>query len=234
MYAILYFQVLFLSAVGWATFQKQQVRSLYMNKLSLTWKHTTVYLCSYCDLCLSMKIRVGDTYFCVYVDLFVGAIYVYVCGCVHSSYVYSRNNLLCHGWNSLIWQKHVFVKIFVVQISIWFAKWNDIKFTTCLNYKKILHDIPNVNCRVQNHTHDDVKGHTNNSDGRGVWRYQRGNQNPYIEEEHKTQWSKVKVQMDKQLSTKYVHKDRVRGSSSCSTSGTRRVNLVTNLVISLE
>jgi hypothetical protein len=25
-----------------------------------------------------MKIRVGDTYFCVYVDLFVGAIYVYV------------------------------------------------------------------------------------------------------------------------------------------------------------
>ena len=25
-----------------------------------------------------MKIRVGDNYFCVYVDLFVGAIYVYV------------------------------------------------------------------------------------------------------------------------------------------------------------
>lgn len=49
-----------------------------MNKLSLTLKHTTVYLCNYCDLCLSMKSRVGDTYFCVYVDLFVGAIYVYV------------------------------------------------------------------------------------------------------------------------------------------------------------
>ena len=25
---------------------------------------------------------------------------------------------------------------------------------------------------------------------RRVWRYQRGNQNPYIEEEHTTQWSK--------------------------------------------
>ena len=29
-------------------------------------------------------------------------------------------------------------------------------------------------------------------------RYQRGNQNPYIEEEQKTQWPKEKVQKDKQ------------------------------------
>ena len=75
-----------------------------------------------------------------------------------------------------------------------------------------------------------------------------GNQNPYIEEEQITKWPKEKVQKNKQRSTKHTHKtkDRVtrtpqntggelrctrRVSSSCSTSGTRRVNLVTNLVI---
>jgi hypothetical protein len=86
---------------------------------------------------------------------------------------------------------------------------------------------------------------------RRVWRYQRDNQNPYIEEEQTTQWPKKKVQNDKQRSTKqtYKTKDRVtwtplktggelrcswRVSSSCSTSDTRRVNLVTNPVISHE
>jgi cytochrome b561 len=29
--------------------------------------------------------------------------------------------------------------------------------------------------------------------GRRVWRYQRGNQNPYFEEERTTQWPKEKV-----------------------------------------
>jgi len=29
---------------------------------------------------------------------------------------------------------------------------------------------------------------------RGVWRYQRGNQNPHIEEEQRTQWPKEKAQ----------------------------------------
>ena len=77
-----------------------------------------------------------------------------------------------------------------------------------------------------------------------------GNQNPYIEEEQTTQWPK-KVRKDKQRSTKhkYKTKDRItriplktegelrcsgRVSSSCSTSDTRRVNLVTNPVISHE
>ena len=86
---------------------------------------------------------------------------------------------------------------------------------------------------------------------RRVWRYQRANQNPYIEEEQTTQWPKEKVQKDKQRSTKHTYKtkDRVtrtplktgdelrssgRVSSSCSTSGTRRVNLFTNPVISRE
>ena len=78
-----------------------------------------------------------------------------------------------------------------------------------------------------------------------------GNQNPYIEEEQTTQWPKVKTQKNKQRSTKHTHKtnDRVtrtplntggelgcsrRVSSSCSTSDTRRVDLVTNPVISHE
>ena len=78
-----------------------------------------------------------------------------------------------------------------------------------------------------------------------------GNQNPYIEEEQTTQWTKEKVQKDKQRSTKHTHKtkDRVtrtplktggelwcsgRVSSFCSISGTRGVNLVTNPVISHE
>ena len=84
-----------------------------------------------------------------------------------------------------------------------------------------------------------------------VWRYQRSNQNPYIEEEQTTQWPKEKVQKGKQRSTKHTYKtkDRVtrtplntgdelrcsgRVASSCSTSDTRRVNLVTNPVTSRE
>ena len=86
---------------------------------------------------------------------------------------------------------------------------------------------------------------------RRVWRYQRGNTNPYIEEEQTTKCPKEKVQNDKQRSTKHTYKtkDRVtrnpqtaggelrcseRVISSWSTSGTRRVNLVTNPVISRE
>ena len=78
-----------------------------------------------------------------------------------------------------------------------------------------------------------------------------GNQKPYIEEDQTTQWPKEKVQKDKQRSTKHTYKpkDRVtrtplktggelrysgRVGSSCSTSGTRHVNLVTNPVISRE
>ena len=38
---------------------------------------------------------------------------------------------------------------------------------------------------------------------RRVWRYQRGNQNPYIKEEQTTQWTKEKVQKDKQRSTRH-------------------------------
>ena len=70
---------------------------------------------------------------------------------------------------------------------------------------------------------------------RRVWRGQRCNQNPYIEEEQTTQWLKEKVQKDKQRSIKHTYKtkDRVtrtprktgkeikcsgRVSSSCSTS----------------
>ena len=40
---------------------------------------------------------------------------------------------------------------------------------------------------------------------RRAWRYQWGNQNPYIEEEQTTQWPKEKGQKDKQQSTKHRH-----------------------------
>ena len=43
---------------------------------------------------------------------------------------------------------------------------------------------------------------------RRVWRYQMGNQNPFIEEEQTTQWPKEKVQKDKQRSTKNAHKTK--------------------------
>jgi hypothetical protein len=45
---------------------------------------------------------------------------------------------------------------------------------------------------------------------RRVWRYQRGNQNPYIEEEQTTRWPKEKVQKYKQRSTKYTQKSKDR------------------------
>jgi hypothetical protein len=46
--------------------------------------------------------------------------------------------------------------------------------------------------------------------GRRVWRYQRSNQNPYIEEEQTTQWPKENVQKDKQRSTTHTHKTKDR------------------------
>jgi hypothetical protein len=45
---------------------------------------------------------------------------------------------------------------------------------------------------------------------RRVWRYQRGNHNPYIEEEQTTQWPKEKGQKDKQRSTKHTYKTKDR------------------------
>ena len=86
---------------------------------------------------------------------------------------------------------------------------------------------------------------------RRVWRYKRGNQNPYIDEEQTTQWPKEKVQKDKQRSTIHTHKTKDRAArtplktggelmcsrrviSSCSISGTCRVNLIRNPVISHE
>ena len=84
---------------------------------------------------------------------------------------------------------------------------------------------------------------------RRFWRYQKGNQNPYIEEQT-TQWPKKKYKRtSNDLQNTHKTKDWVtptplkivgklkcsgRVGSSCFTSGTRRVNLVTNPVISHE
>ena len=47
---------------------------------------------------------------------------------------------------------------------------------------------------------------------RRVWRYQGGNQNPYIKEEQTTQWPKEKAQKDKQQSTKHTYKTKDRAT----------------------
>ena len=41
-----------------------------------------------------------------------------------------------------------------------------------------------------------------------VRRYQRGNLNPFIEEEQNIQWPKTKVQKDEQRSTRHTHKTK--------------------------
>ena len=46
--------------------------------------------------------------------------------------------------------------------------------------------------------------------GRRVWKYQRGNQNPYFEVEQTTQRPKDKVLNGKQRSTKHTHKTKDR------------------------
>jgi len=66
--------------------------------------------------------------------------------------------------------------------------------------------------------------------GGGNWRTrkcQRGNHNPYFEEEQTTQWPNEKVQKDKQRSTKHTHKTKDRvprtpletGVNSCTPEG---------------
>ena len=65
-------------------------------------------------------------------------------------------------------------------------------------------------CRVVYvHVNCDMIGIEMSTTRRGR-RYQRGNQNPYIEEEQTTQWPKEKVQKDKQRSTKYTYKTKDR------------------------
>jgi len=78
--------------------------------------------------------------------------------------------------------------VFLDGVQDWVAQ-TSIKLKSQLNLNVIL----SVNCSL-----------------RRVWRHQRGNQIPYIEEEQTTQWPKEKVQKDKQRSTKYTHKTKDR------------------------
>jgi hypothetical protein len=48
---------------------------------------------------------------------------------------------------------------------------------------------------------------------------QKGNQNPYIEEEQTTQWPKEKIQKDKQRSTKHTDKTKDRGTRTPRSKG---------------
>ena len=100
----------------------------------------------------------------------------------------------------------------------------------------------------QTHNTECIGLHHAQTNTRRVWRYQRGNQNPY-NRQHNGQ--KKKVRKDNQRSTKHTHKtkDRItltplktgselrcseRVFSPCSTCGIRRVNLVTNSMINHE
>jgi hypothetical protein len=53
---------------------------------------------------------------------------------------------------------------------------------------------------------------------RRVWRYQSGNQNPYIEEEQTTQWPKDKGQKDKQYTNPTKNGGELRCSGGVSSS----------------
>jgi hypothetical protein len=127
--------------------------------------------------------------------------------------------------------------IFVISLQTIYVIWNcrycpETNILTCLKRNNCIVVIDtSLNCRR-------------------VWKYQRSNPNPYIEETDNTMATK-KGQRDKQRSTKktYKIKDRVtqtplkiggelrcsgRLSNSSSTSGNHRFNLVTNIVISHE
>jgi hypothetical protein len=60
---------------------------------------------------------------------------------------------------------------------------------------------------------------------RSVCRYQRGDQNPYIEEEQTPQWSKEKAQKDKQRSTKHTYKTKDRVTRTPLKTGDELVNI---------
>jgi hypothetical protein len=118
---------------------------------------------------------------------------------------------------------------------------------------RVISHIPKDGIKYQNDTLNDIESNltVKNNRIKKSLKIPKGNQKPYVEEEQTTQWPKENVQRDKQRSTKHTYrtKNRVkrtqqktggelrcsgRVSSSCSTSGTRRVNLVTNPVISRE
>ena len=78
---------------------------------------------------------------------------------------------------------------------------------------------------------------------RRVWRYQRGNHNPYNEEEQTTQWPKEKVPKNKQRSTKCTHKTKDRitwtplktgGELGCSGRVAVPASLVTPVIAQIQ
>jgi hypothetical protein len=56
---------------------------------------------------------------------------------------------------------------------------------------------------------ESTKGQTTSTDNTMAKRYQRSNQNPFIEEEQTTQWPKENVQKDKQRYKTYISMSRV-------------------------
>jgi hypothetical protein len=52
--------------------------------------------------------------------------------------------------------------------------------------------------------------------------YQRGSQNPYIEDEQTTQWPKEQIQKDKQRSTKHIYKTKDRVTRTLFEQGVKK------------
>ena len=100
----------------------------------------------------------------------------------------------------------IFIKLYhctIVLLFFWFHSTDyKVLFQTQIISMRPFHDIYqswNSNILKSNYS----------SHRRRVWKYQRGNQNPYIEEQT-THWLKEKVQKDKKRSTKHTHKTKGR------------------------
>ena len=66
-----------------------------------------------------------------------------------------------------------------------------------------------------------------------VWRYQRSNQNPYIEEKQTTQWPKEKVRKNKQRSRNHTYKTKDRVTwTTLKTGGELRCSYLQHKMIS--
>jgi hypothetical protein len=85
---------------------------------------------------------------------------------------------------------------------IYLSKWHQVTFfiNPINKYKKSL--------KIPNGKSESV--YRRRTDNTMAKRYQRVNQNPYIEEEQTTQWPKEKVQKDNQWSTKHTYKTKDR------------------------
>ena len=115
--------------------------------------------------------------------------------------------------NSVKHEEYWFISLHVIIQDVWITSlWSEFIFKccecwSCLSF--LLHLAPSL--------HFDLYYNSTETfwSARRVWRYQWGNQKPYIEEEQTTQWPKEKVQKNKQRCAIHTYKttDRVTRTS---------------------